>query len=138
MNTLLLRDEKIFPNETVLKKALKDNYPAFEEFYHFFAAQEVRLEWRYYRDGKAWLGKLLLRERKNLGWLSVYDDHFRVTFYFPEKHKGKVSRLSITPALKEEFFQQSLIKKLNPLSIRISDKEALKDLSEVLLLKISL
>ena len=58
MDTLVLQDKNSFPDETVSKAALKNSYPVFEKLSGFIAGEDVRIEWRYYNDGKAWMGKM--------------------------------------------------------------------------------
>ena len=57
METLALRDGDILPTQEVLETALGSSYPAFEELNALLIAMEIRPEWNYYRDGKAWLCK---------------------------------------------------------------------------------
>ena len=58
METLALRDGDILPTQEVLEAILGSSYPAFEELNALLIAMEIRPEWNYYRDGKAWLCKM--------------------------------------------------------------------------------
>lgn len=84
METLALRDGDILPTQEVLEAVLGSSYPAFEELNALLIAMEIRPEWNYYRDGKAWLCKMMSK-KKNMGWLHVYDGFFRVSFFFHGK-----------------------------------------------------
>lgn len=59
METLALRDGDILPTQEVLEAVLGSSYPAFEELNALLIAMEIRPEWNYYRDGKAWLLSLI-------------------------------------------------------------------------------
>lgn len=58
MNTLVLQDKNSLPDKAVLKTALKNSYPVFEKLSGFIAGEDVRIEWKYYNDGKAQMGKM--------------------------------------------------------------------------------
>ena len=102
METLALRDGDILPTQEVLETALGSSYPAFEELNALLIAMEIRPEWNYYRDGKAWLCKMMFK-KKNMGWLHVYDGFFRVSFFFMERHLSAIADLNISDHIKEDF-----------------------------------
>jgi hypothetical protein len=57
---MLLRDPEVFPSDEVLKDVFGDtNYNILNSFIETITNEEygLTLEWRFYNDGKAWLGK---------------------------------------------------------------------------------
>ena len=50
-----LRDVSVFPDDAVLKKTLGRSFAWYAKLLHLFAANDMLHEWRYYRDGNAWL-----------------------------------------------------------------------------------
>lgn len=60
METQLLRDENVFPTQEVLQKALGKRYAVYKELIDTITGDnyDLTLEWRFYKDGKAWLGKV--------------------------------------------------------------------------------
>jgi hypothetical protein len=84
---MLLRNADTFPSDKVLKDALGDVYIVLESFLGTITNEEYHLniDWRYYNDGKAWLGKVQ-HKKKTVLWLSVWEDFFKVSFFFTEKH----------------------------------------------------
>ncbi|MCK5406103.1 MAG: DUF3788 family protein, partial [Candidatus Krumholzibacteria bacterium] len=56
---------------------LRTNYPDFAE------------QWRYYKDGKSWLLKVL-KKSKTIFWVSVINGSFRTTFYFGDKAETSI------------------------------------------------
>ena len=137
METLALRDGDILPTQEVLEAVLGSSYPAFEEFNSLLISMEIRPEWNYYRDGKAWLCKMLFK-KKNMGWLHVYDGFFRVSFFFMERHLSAIADLNISDYIKEDFYEMKPVGKLLPMSIVVGDKEKLEDVLTVLRFKRSL
>lgn len=137
METLALRDGDILPTQEVLEAILGSSYPAFEELNALLIAMEIRPEWNYYRDGKAWLCKMMFK-KKNMGWLHVYDGFFRVSFFFMERHLTAIADLNISDCIKEDFYEMKPVGKLLPMSIAVGDKEKLEDVLTVLRFKRSL
>lgn len=80
METLALRDGDILPTQEVLEAVLGSSYPAFEELNALLISMEIRPEWNYYRDGKAWLCKMMFK-KKNMGLVACLRWFFRVSFF---------------------------------------------------------
>ncbi|WP_291586684.1 DUF3788 family protein [Bacteroides sp.] len=137
MEIFALRDENILPTQEILETILCDSYPAFEELNTLLITMEIRPEWNYYKDGKAWLCKMMFR-KKNMGWLHIYDGFFRVSFFFMERHLTAIADLNISDYIKEDFYKMKPIGKLLPMSIVVGNKEKLEDVLTVLRFKKSL
>lgn len=57
----LLRNPDIEPSGDVIEKALGQANNTYMKFLVELASHDIRLEWRYYNDGKAWLAKGLYK-----------------------------------------------------------------------------
>ena len=98
----LLRDPDIGPTRAIIAEALGTVNNAYESFVVDLKNHDIDLEWRYYTDGKAWLGKDLYKWTGARGgqnevtafWLSIWEKFFKVTIYIPEK--SSLERLLIT------------------------------------------
>lgn len=137
---ILLRDANVFPSDEVLKDALGEGvYRVIESFLGTVTGEGygLNMEWRYYNDGKAWLGKLTLK-KKTILWLSVWDGHFKTSFYFTEKHLEAIAALDISETIKENFSMAKTIGKLIPMVFVINNHESLIDLLKVIRFKMSL
>lgn len=137
---MLLRDPETFPSDKVLKDALGDSiYSVLESFLGTITGEEYGLtvEWRFYNDGKAWLGKVAYKKRTIL-WLSVWKGFFKVGFYFTEKHLEAIAALDISETIKKGFALAKPVGKLIPMIMDVIDKEQLKDLLTVVRFKKSL
>ena len=137
MEPLVLKDKDLFPESEVLNNVLGDTFQAYQELNERFATLDILPEWRYYNDGKAWMCKLNFK-KKNMGWLHVYNGHFKITFYFTEKHLEAIANLEISEAIKEEFYQTKATGKLLPMTFNITDTSCLKDVLTTLQFKKSL
>ncbi len=86
---MLVRDPDVFPSDKVLNSIFGDAlYKVWESFLETSTSEEygLSIEWRFYNDGKAWLGKVT-HKKKTICWLSVWEGFFKVSFYFTEKHR---------------------------------------------------
>lgn len=135
-----LRDPEIFPSDRVLKNVLGDLvYSVLASFLETISGADygLSIEWRYYNDGKAWLGKVT-DKKKTILWLSVWDGFFKTSFYFTEKHLEAIAVLDISEEKKEEFARMKPIGKLIPMTFDVSKKEQLDELLTVVRFKKSL
>ena len=128
METQLLREQEIVPTEDVLRNALGKNYAIFEALINTVTSAEFGLipEWNYYKDGKSWLCKVCYK-KKTIFWLSVWEQFFRTTFFFTEKHLEGIAALNIAENIKEDFSRSKSIGRLIPLLMSIDKKAQLKD-----------
>lgn len=136
---LLLRDPEQFPSDKVLKDALGDRvYGVLEAFLAVITNEEYGLtvEWRFYNDGKAWLGKVV--HKKTVFWLSVWEGFFKTSFYFTEKHFESIAALDILETIKEEFRRAKPSGKLFPMIFDVKTGDQLQDLLTVVRFKKSL
>jgi len=116
----VLRDPLVFPGKEVLYEALGPAYPVFEELIDIITHPPFTLvlEWRYYRDGKAWLGKVIHR-KKTVFWLSVWKGYFKTSFFFMEKHAEGIMGLDIDHRFKKDFEKNEASGRLIPLVIPV-------------------
>ncbi|WP_101690366.1 DUF3788 family protein [Dysgonomonas massiliensis] len=134
---MLLRDAEIFPSDKVLKDILGENlYSVLVSFIGTITDEEygLAIEWRYYNDGKAWLGKVVYK-KKTILWLSIWKGFFKTSFYFTEKHLEAIAELNISETIKEEFFKSKTIGRLIPMIIDVNIEEQLVDLLTVVRFK---
>lgn len=102
MEPLLLAQIERFPDDDLLRKALGATFAGYAAVRDALAVKGCRIEWRYYRDGRAWMGKLLKGQR-NLGWVHVYPGFFTITCYFSPKHRDAVLAAPLPESLKLLF-----------------------------------
>ncbi|MDR0332967.1 MAG: DUF3788 domain-containing protein [Dysgonamonadaceae bacterium] len=136
MEVQLLREQNIFPSEEVLKNVLGQVYALWAEFETQIIQGEFALtpEWNYYNDGKSWLCKVC-HKKKTVFWLSVWEGHFRITFFFTEKHLEGISELNISEQIKEDFCRMKPIGKLLPMMINIDKQSQLADVLKIVKFK---
>jgi len=139
METILLRDSQVFPDDNILGVTLGASFSAYDQMMKRVTALEYGLmpQWNYYNDGKAWLCKVVFK-KKTVFWLSVWDGYFKTAFYFTEKNSGGIEELDIDPHIKQSFKAARPTGKLIPLVLQISSIEQLPDLMKIIEYKKSL
>ena len=139
MEAILLREPDILPTREVLEDVLGESFSALNELIEIITEPKFGLvtEWNYYKDGKAWLCKVV-HKKKTVFWLSVWDKFFKVGFYFTEKNCLGVLELDIDEKIKEDFGQSKNIGKLIPLGISVTKKEQIEDVLKIIDYKKSL
>jgi hypothetical protein len=129
MEKPLLNNPTQLPSEAVLKSVLGSAFDAYSSLMTRIAEPEFALvpEWNYYRDGGAWLCKVQFK-KKTVFWLSVWDNYFRVVFYFTEKTVDGLLPLPIDSSCFQQIQQVNQIDKFIPLIFVVQTKEQLDDL----------
>jgi len=137
MEIQLLKDPEIEPTKEVLEKVLGEKYPVFSEFMDTAESDDLKLspEWRYYKDGKAWLCKITFR-KKTVVWLSVWSDCFKLGLYFTEKSGEGIPGLNIDDSIKDFYINHKPIGKLKPIVVEVRMKSQLVDINTLIKYKI--
>lgn len=138
MERPLLNDPDAFPTSELLGQALSRAYPAYRELNDTLRSDDFMLspEWRYYRDGKAWLCKIT-SGKGTVAWLSVWRGCFKVALYFTEKTGAGIADLAIADSLKEQYRSNRPSGRLKPLVIEVKKKAQLRDVHALLRYKMS-
>ena len=136
---MLLRDADIFPSDKILEDELGEGFNVLVSFLEAVTNKEYSLiiEWRYYNDGKAWLGKAVYK-KKTIFWLSVWEGFFKTSFFFTEKHLEAIAKLDISETMKDEFAKAKTIGKLIPMIFDVNKENQLGDLLTAVRFKKSL
>jgi len=99
----LLCDPNIAPDSGVIAEGLGAAYKAYKKFIEGVSSRDIQVDWRYYNDGKAWLGKALYKwigarggeKEMTVFWLSIWSGFFKVSLYIPEKAREDLLRLPL-------------------------------------------
>jgi len=139
MENQLLRDPLVQPNDEVLERTLAASQAAYCKLLGYYSEPVYSLvpQWRYYKDGKAWLCKVV-HKKKTVFWLSVWDGYFKASFFFRERDCKGVLELGIDPLLKQQLRESKPFGLLFPLVLSIYTEEQLSDLCRIITYKKSL
>lgn len=116
----LLRDPNIAPTGGIIADGLGASNSAYIRFTEELQRHGISIGWRYYNDGKAWLGKGLYQwtssrgtqKETNLFWLSIWDGFFRVSLFIPEKAREDARLLPLGDAVREMIDKAAQMGKL--------------------------
>jgi len=136
INNIELADENIYPDESVLQKVLGASYPSYCDLHKLFGSYDMTHEWRYYRDGKAWLCKVQ-KKKRTIIWLSAWKGYIKATIYLPEKHTDGLYCLEIEEETRRRLKDTKHVGKSIPCMFEIKNSEVLKDLETVMKYKIA-
>jgi len=136
INAIELIDEKVYPDENVLKFVLGRSYAAYTDLLKLFEKNEMTYDWRYYKDGKAWLCKVQKKNR-TIVWISAWKGYMKATIYFPEKYIDELKCLKISDETIKSINDTKNVGKSKPCMFEIRNKSVLKEFNEVMLYKIS-
>lgn len=137
MEKQLLKDPEVVLSPQVLKKEFGAWYPVFEKFLSTIQSEEFSFsaEWRYYKDGKAWLCKIT-HKKKTVVWLSAWTSSFKLGFYFTEKTGAGITELGISDNLKQNYETNKPIGRLKPLVADVNKQSQLSDIYSLIRYKI--
>lgn len=132
-----LTDKDVSPSDEVLREGVGEKqFEVFSGFRDKAKALGLVVEWRYYNDGKRWLGKL--QGKKNMGWVSAWDTGFKVTVFFTEKTIGGVGELGVGKGIKDLAANAARTGKLIAVIMPILSDGAADDIVRVIEYKMGL
>lgn len=115
-----LNNKEEYPDDKVLSRHLnkvKDTWDSFIDFisesYPMFSG-----EWRYYKDGSSWLYKIT-KKKKTICWVSVYENHFKTTFYFPDKAEEFITASTLRKQYIDQFINGKKYGKIRGITVTI-------------------
>ena len=136
-NTVELTDENVFPDDTVLEKVLGPSFKTYQSLLDLFEQNKLQYEWRYYRDGKAWLCKVQ-KKTKTIVWMSAWKGYLKATIYIPEKHVGSLLDLPLSLETKNSICAANNVGKSKPCMFDVRDETVFKDLESIMQYKVLL
>ena len=135
INTIELRDENIYPDDIVLHRILGNAYNTYTDLIKLFFNNKMEYEWRYYKDGKAWLCKVQ-KNKKTIVWMSAWKDYMQACIYFPERQIEDVLNLELSDKTKEKIINTKNVGKSKPCIFEVRNNEILNDIEKVLKYKL--
>lgn len=135
METPCLTDQNEFPDDEVLGRYLgkvKNTWDSFIDFINE-SYPSYSGEWRYYKDGKSWLYKIT-KKKKTICWVSIYNNMFKTTFYFPDKAEDLITASKLRKQYIDQFIHGKRYGKIRGITIvvkKLTDLNSTKKLIEI-------
>ncbi|SMF09373.1 Protein of unknown function [Alteromonadaceae bacterium Bs31] len=131
-----LTDQSIYPDDSVLEKILGRSFGAYVDLLDLYKANGLHLEWRYYKDGGAWLCKLV-KNKKTIVWMSAWIAYVEAAIYVPLRMLDALLELDITEETKNRIIETKNVGKSKPCIFKIKNKKSIKDFEKVMQFKIN-
>lgn len=137
INTIQMRDESIIPDQAVLAGILGDSFPAYQALIKHFDDNQLTHQWRYYKDGKAWLNKVQKKD-KTIVWMSAWKGYMQATIYIPEKYIDQIYMLDISEERKQKIRDTKNTGKSKPCIFEVRTVDVLDDFNTLMQFKFKL
>ena len=130
-----LKDENEYPDDEVVSRYLGKVKTTWDSFFDFINENYPAFsgEWRYYNDGKNWLYKLT-KKKKTICWISINNNMFRTTFYFPDKAEEIITASKLKKEYIDKFVNGKRYGKIRGVTVEIkksTDLNSTKKLIEI-------
>lgn len=113
INDIELVDPNVYPDEAVLRGVLGPGFGAYGTLIGALGERGYVHEWRYYRDGKAWLCKVQ-RKARTLAWMSAWRGYAKATVYLPERYLGGLAAIALSDDAKRSIDEAGNVGKSRP------------------------
>jgi len=96
----------------------------------------MEYNWRYYKDGKAWLCKVQ-KKKKTIVWMSAWKGYMQATVYVPEKYINETYKLDISKEMIEKIKGTKRVGKSVPCIFEIRNLTILADFKKLVQFKLN-
>ncbi len=138
MSENVFTEKEIVPSDTLVKKKLGSGYSHLKEIRQFVKeiSDESVEEWKYYGKKTGWLLKILINKR-NLFFIIICENFFKIVFVFGEKAVKVIKEEDISPVLKDELLSARKYVEGRALRITVKDSKYLSDIQRLIEIKIN-
>lgn len=117
-----LKDPEQYPDDEVLGSYLGPAKSVWDAFMDMIKNDHPLYtpEWRYYKDGGNWLCKVI-KKKKTICWVSVWDGFFKTTFYFGDKAEPLILESDLDQAYKDLFVNGKHYGKIRGITVEVRE-----------------
>jgi len=139
MEQLVLINPDEHPNEEIIFSHIGRTKSYWISIFDFFHTKhpEFDEEWRYYKDGKSWLLKIV-KKKNTICWISVEQKQFKMTFYFTDRAEQAIMASTISDELKEQFKSGKYYNKIRGLTITFRNKKDVEYAKSLIKIKLTI
>ena len=122
-----------YPDDAVIKQHLGDAKTAWDQYAGILRNEYPQFtpEWRYYKDGHAWLCKVT-KKKKTIHWIAVFQGYFKTTFYFTEKAADLIKNSNLKQEYIDQFITGKTYGKIKGVSVSVRQPSDL-DMTRILI-----
>jgi hypothetical protein len=124
---LVLSDRDVKPDDNILSSFLGEKMGLWNRLNNEIPIRHLNSSgsWNYYNDGKQWLYKMV-QKKKTLFWAAIYEDAFRITFYFGDKAETVINESDLPASIKDNFKTAKRYGAIRPVSLKVMNDEDLE------------
>jgi len=116
----ILNDPSVYPTNEVIFSHIGEYNVLWQRFLEgvhqaYPGSEEI---WRFYNDGKSWLFRFVLK-KKTLCWIGLFNNTFRITFYFSDKATALIEAGSLPETLKDNYRNGPYFGKIKAITILV-------------------
>ena len=132
----MFSDKELKPNEELIFSIIKDKKNLWHSLMNHLHENYPHSsgDWHYYNDGKQWLYKEV-QKKKTLFWLSIFEETFRVTFYFGDKALPVIEESDLPEKIKDEFKTGKKYGAIRAITIIVNDQPDLMNVQRLIGIK---
>ena len=137
METKILSDENVIPNEEQVFSIIKDKELIWKQImsYLYDHNNDITEVWKYYNDGKSWLFRTI-KKKKTIFWIRILDNTFRIAFWFANRLEPIILESKLPKSIKEEYLNAKTFNKSKSIYIDVVDFKDLANIKILIDLKI--
>jgi hypothetical protein len=133
---LKLSDKNIIPTDDYIFSILGDKKNHWQSIMTYISNDydDASGTWNYYNDGKQWLFKMV-RKKKTIFWGGIFEDTFRITFYFGDKAEPVIEASDLPHDIKEGFRTAKRYGAIRPISIKVYEHSDVENVLKLIIIK---
>ena len=137
MENPVLNNPDQYPTEEIIFSIIKERKALWIDFFEYIHRNhpDFSEEWRYYKDGKSWLMKVV-RKSKTIFWCSLIEGGFSITFYFTDKFEEAIFTSEISDELKDKFKNGKHYGKIRGLTLTFKSQTDIEYAKQIIAIKL--
>jgi hypothetical protein len=131
-----LKDPDIIPTEEIILSLVGERIKLWESVLNYATENNKNIsgDWHFYNDGKQWLFKLI-QKKKTIFWAGIFENTFRITFYFGDKAEPIIEGSDLPISIMEEFKNAKRFGSIRGISIRLNDSSDIESVFKLINIK---
>jgi len=130
------KDPEIFPSEDLISSLVGERMKLWKSVLNYASenSKEVSGDWHYYNDGKQWLFKLV-QKKKTIFWAGIFDETFRITFYFGDKAEPLIETSDLPAGIIDEFKKGKRYGSIRGISVKLTEHSDMENVFRLINIK---
>jgi hypothetical protein len=135
----VMSDPLVRPDEKLIFSIIGEKKILWQEIMNYLKSNypDASGQWNYYKDGKAWLFKVV-QKKKTIFWSLILEDTFRITFYFGDKAEPVIIESELPDKVKQDFLTGKRYGKIRAISLKINDMKDVEIVKTIVPIKVKI